>query len=283
MSIEKFSGFIQGEPENDEGKKEQEMNKGQQDLKKIEATMEEETQEGGPRIEIGTIQGQEKELREQKEKEWNPDDAVKKEKSILESLREKGRNVVLVMTFLTAFSALKATVAYAEGSAGFGGTAKAERVEQKSELEQIQDKVIDALKVIKKNLSDKNDRRLAQKFIQGWFFEYTVTEDVAKTVLEDAGMNTPDNFKELVKKRKDELKNNIEELRNAIQEKGDAFNKDNTYWMAGDLPPGTEVQFAKEGEELEWLERFGIEGNKEVMDAYKQKQIQKMFGAEKGF
>ena len=41
---------------------------------------------------------------EEKNEEWSVNGAVNKEKSILESLREKSKSLYLAMTFLTAFS-----------------------------------------------------------------------------------------------------------------------------------------------------------------------------------
>lgn len=62
--------------------------------------------------------------------EWNVGDAVNREKSVLEFLREKSKGIYLTMTFLTAFSFMKATAAQAEGFAGKGDTTAIEKIEE---------------------------------------------------------------------------------------------------------------------------------------------------------
>jgi|SRR3989344_8347025 len=64
--------------------------------------------------------------------EWNTGEAVGREKSILESLRDKSKSLYLAMTFLTAFSFIKATVAQAEGSAGIGDVTMIEQVKEEN-------------------------------------------------------------------------------------------------------------------------------------------------------
>lgn len=62
--------------------------------------------------------------------EWNAGDAINREKSVLEFLREKSNGIYWAMTFLTAFSFMKATAAQAEGFAGKGDTTAIEKVEK---------------------------------------------------------------------------------------------------------------------------------------------------------
>ena len=69
---------------------------------------------------------------EEKNEEWSVNGAVNKEKSILESLREKSKSLYLAMTFLTAFSFIKATAAQAEGSAGIGDATTIEQVKEEN-------------------------------------------------------------------------------------------------------------------------------------------------------
>ena len=64
--------------------------------------------------------------------EWNTGEAVGREKSILESLREKSKSLYLAMTFLTAFSFIKATAAQAEGYAGIGDATTIEQVKEEN-------------------------------------------------------------------------------------------------------------------------------------------------------
>jgi len=64
--------------------------------------------------------------------EWNASEAVGREKSVLESLRDKSRSLYLAMTFLTAFSFLKANTAQAEGFAGKGDATMIEQVKEEN-------------------------------------------------------------------------------------------------------------------------------------------------------
>lgn len=121
----------------------------------------------------------------EKNEPLNLDLAVQQEKSLLEKLRGRAKELSLILTFATAFSILKATETRAEGFAGKGSSSKIESVE-KGELEKTQDKVVEAMKAVKENLHDANLRSTAQRFIKEWFFEYSVTEETAENVIQDA-------------------------------------------------------------------------------------------------
>ena len=97
---------------------------------------------------------------EEKNEEWSVNGAVNKEKSILESLREKSKSLYLAMTFLTAFSLLKANTAQAEGFAGEGDATTIEQVKEENgendSFEQLESSKNIFLQSIPSNLESVN-------------------------------------------------------------------------------------------------------------------------------
>lgn len=209
----------------------------------------------------------------------NIDAAIEGEKSILESLAEKGKKMRLIIGFITAFSLMKATTEVrAEGFAGHGDQTAIEEVEHaKSQMQQVQHEVREAMSVIKEKITDKNLKVLAEEFLKDYFFEYAGTETAAQEVIADSGMHAPDNMKELTEQRKQELFGQIEQLKKEIVEQGNSFNDSGKYhYEAHGNHSLKEDQKSAEGfEELHWLKKLGVLDNAELKEHYTHKQLDK--------
>lgn len=204
------------------------------------------------------------------------DSVYEREKSILETLREKSRGISLLLASFTAFAFLKVAEVQAEGFAGTGDQTKAERTDAKAEMSQMQNLVRETLQAVKDNLRIKENKDIAQGFLKQWFFDFSVTQEVAYSVIKDAGEKVPQNIEQQIEERKLEILKEVEILKSKIKEQGDAFNARQEYRFEGNASNIESAHIAREGEEIEWLKRLGVMNNKEKLDRYKSIQLQKM-------
>lgn len=215
---------------------------------------------------------------EQPKEVYSGKQVQEKEESILEKFRGKAREIGAILTLVTAFTAFSAIKS--EAADYEQPSSDVETEQDQGDTLKLQREVQKAFVEIQQNITDPGLKKLAMNFLQSFYFEASSTEDAAKGVVEMSGMQTPEDFENLLEDRKLTLEGRIKVLSDKVSEKGNNFNDDGAYYIESTSSFSDEelLESHKELEELHWAKKLGVLDNPELKQKFIQSYLEKSTG-----